>query len=193
MPNKTIYVSDDDLPLFERAQELSGANLSAAIVRALRRFIDLEEAGQRGLEEITVIVNSESPHRRKRFMGQRLVRWVQPSTKRKATDYTDATDIINVYRTAGKRYALHKRHVPNWDLAWGDPEFAADPKNWGVGNGVLQRIASWGFDWESFRESGEYSLQVFETLEDLKSHVSSDLFEAITQAMDGPDIEEMDI
>ena len=27
VPNKTIYVSDDDLPLFERAQELSGANL----------------------------------------------------------------------------------------------------------------------------------------------------------------------
>ncbi|MBC8099008.1 MAG: EXLDI protein, partial [Armatimonadetes bacterium] len=74
MPNKTIYVSDDDLPLFERAQALSGTNLSSAIVRALRRFIELEEARQRGLDEITVIVNGEGAHRRKRFLGTRLAR-----------------------------------------------------------------------------------------------------------------------
>ena len=31
VPNKTIYVSDGDLPLYQRAQELAGGNLSAAI------------------------------------------------------------------------------------------------------------------------------------------------------------------
>ena len=36
MPNKTIYVSDDDLALYKRAQELAG-NLSQAISTALRR------------------------------------------------------------------------------------------------------------------------------------------------------------
>jgi hypothetical protein len=40
MPNKTIYVSEDDLPLFERAQLVSGTNLSSVIVRALRRFLE---------------------------------------------------------------------------------------------------------------------------------------------------------
>ncbi len=34
MPNKTIYVSDADLPVFQRAQELTGGNLSAAISKA---------------------------------------------------------------------------------------------------------------------------------------------------------------
>ena len=34
MPNKTIYVADGDLPLFDRAQELTGGNLSATITRA---------------------------------------------------------------------------------------------------------------------------------------------------------------
>ena len=34
VPNKTIYVADTDLPLFQRAQELTGDNLSATIVRA---------------------------------------------------------------------------------------------------------------------------------------------------------------
>ena len=34
VPNKTIYVSDGDLPLYQRAQELAGGNLSSAISRA---------------------------------------------------------------------------------------------------------------------------------------------------------------
>jgi EXLDI family protein len=187
MPNKTIYVSEDDLPLFERAQLVSGTNLSSVIVRALRRFLELEEASRRGLDEITVIVNREGAHRRKRFVGQRLVRWVQPTANGKGTE------IQNVYRTAGNRYALHTRSLTEWELAWGDPEFAGDPDKWGLGNGLLKRVASWGFDWETFKTSGDYSLQVCETLEDLKAHISNDLFAAVSQAMAGPEIEDLDI
>jgi EXLDI family protein len=187
VPNKTIYVSDDDLPLFERAQELSGANLSSAIVRALRRFIELEEAKQRGLEEITVMVNAQGAHRRKRFLGQRLIRWLQ------AAENGKGTEILNVYRTAGKRYALHTRKMPDWDLAWGDPQYVGDPNSWGVGRGFLQKILSWGYDWDHFKESGDYLLQVFESLEELKAHVPDDLYRAVSQAMEGPEIEELDI
>src|SRR5215831_18141843 len=103
MPNKTIYVSDDDLPLFERAQELAGANLSSAIVRALRRYIEIEEARQRGFEEITVTINGEGAHPSKRFLGQRLVRWLQPTAN------GNGTEVQNVYRTARNNYALHTR------------------------------------------------------------------------------------
>src|ERR1041385_9511366 len=98
MPNKTIYVSDDDLPLFERAQELSGANLSSAIVRALKRFIELEEARQHGLDEITVLVGTGGAHKQKRFMGTRLARWLQKRAK------GNGIEILNVYHTEGKRY-----------------------------------------------------------------------------------------
>ncbi len=187
MPNKTIYVSDDDLPLFERAQELSGANLSSAIVRALRRFIELEEASQRGLEEITVIVNTEGAHRHKRFLGTRLARRVEKNPTGKGTQ------IQTVYRTAGKRYALHTRMLENWEFEWGDPQQLGDPNNWGVGKGFLQKIMSWGYDWDSFKESGDYSLQVFETLEDLKAHISDDLFKVVSLAMDLPETEDLDI
>jgi EXLDI family protein len=187
MPNKTIYVSDDDLPLFERAQELSGENLSAAIARALRRFIEIEEARQRGLEEITVTVNGEGAHQHKRFLGQRLVRWLQPTAKGKGTE------ILNVYRTAGKRYALHTRSIPNWPFSGGDPDYMADPKNWGVGNGLLQKLMTWGYDYERFKGSGNYTLQVFNTLEELKPHVSDDLYKAVRQAMEWPEIEDLDI
>ena len=188
MPNKTIYVSDDDLPLFERAQELSGANLSSAIVRALRRYIEVEEARQRGLEEITVTVNGHGAQRRKRFLGQRLVRWLQ------ATPDGKGTEVVNVYRTAGGRYALHTRTVPNWKLSdGGDPDYMADPKNWGVGTGLLLKLVSWGYDYEQFKTSGSFTLQVFDTLDDLKSHISDDLYKAISEAMEGPEIEDLDI
>ena len=43
MPNKTIYVSDDDLPLYKKAQELAG-NLSSAISIALRKYVGLNES-----------------------------------------------------------------------------------------------------------------------------------------------------
>jgi hypothetical protein len=44
MPNKTIYVPDEDLPVFERAQAIAGGSLSATIVQALRDYIAAQEA-----------------------------------------------------------------------------------------------------------------------------------------------------
>ena len=44
MPNRTIYVADADLPIFEKAQKLAGDNLSAAIAQALHYFVEKEEA-----------------------------------------------------------------------------------------------------------------------------------------------------
>ncbi len=187
MPNKTIYVSDDDLPLFERAQELAGSNLSSAIVRALRRFIELEEARQHDLDEITVLVGTAAIHKQKRFVGTRLARWIQKRAKGKGIE------ILNVYRTAGKRFALHIRTMPDWQEEFGDPDLAGDPNNWGIGNGFLKKILSWGYDWETFKVSGEHTLEVFETLEELKAHIPDVLFKLVTQVMDGPEIEDLDI
>jgi EXLDI family protein len=142
---------------------------------------------ERGLEEITVIVNRQGAHRRKRFLGQRLVRWLQP------TNHDEATEILSVYITAKKQYALHTRTILDWDFSEGDPDYWGNPENWGVGNGILRKLMGFGWDWETFKESGNYTLQVFETLEALKPHVSSDLYNAVSQAMEGPEIEELDI
>jgi len=144
-------------------------------------------AAERGLAEVTVIVNGNGAHRRKRFIGQLLVRWLQP------TKNEEGTEILCVYITAGKQYALHTRTIPDWDCSEGDPDYWGNPENWGVRNGFLKKLMGFGWDWETFKESGNYTLQVFETLEKLKSHVSSDLFQAVSQAMDGPEIEDLDI
>jgi EXLDI family protein len=105
----------------------------------------------------------------------------------------NGTEILNVYHTAGNRYALHSRSIPDWELSWGDPDYVGNPKNWGVGDGFLKRIASWGYDWESVKESGTYTLQVFDKPEELKPHISDDLFRAVSQASEGPEIEDLDI
>ena len=75
VPNKTIYVSDGDLPLFQRAQELAGGNLSAAITAALGRYVDLEEGRREGFDEIIVRVGP-GKGRKVRFTGVFLGEWV---------------------------------------------------------------------------------------------------------------------
>ncbi|GAB3992480.1 hypothetical protein GCM10029992_01520 [Glycomyces albus] len=74
MPNKTIYVSDKDLPLYERAQELAGGNLSKAISTALRKYVETAEGRLEGYQEITVKVGvgPGRKRRRQRFTGVKL-------------------------------------------------------------------------------------------------------------------------
>ena len=185
MPNKTIYVSEDDLPLFERAQAMAGDSLSSAIVRALRRFIEIEEARQRGLEEITVLVGKAGNFRRKRFLGVRLVRWLQKVPTGKGTQ------ILSVYRTAKGRLALQTRTIPDWEFSWGDPDWIGDPGNEGfLGSRVFAR-----FRWavEDAKETGVFTFQVFEDLEELQPHIPRNLYKAVIQAMEAPPLEELDI
>jgi EXLDI family protein len=162
-------------------------NLKETIIMQSKSSDTTNTPTERGLEEITVIVNGQGAHRRKRFMGQILARQLQP------TKNEEGTEILSVYITAGKQYALHTRIVPDWDYSEGDPDYWGNPENWGVKNGFLRNLMGFGWDWETFKESGDYSFQVFKTIEDLKAQVSNDLYRAVSQAMEGPEIEELDI
>jgi EXLDI family protein len=162
-------------------------DLKETIIMQFKSSDTTNTPSERGLEEITVIVNGQGAHRRKRFIGQILARQLQP------TRNEEGTEILSVYITAGKQYALHTRTIPDWDYSEGDPDYWGNPDNWGVGNGLLKKLMGFGWDWETFKESGCYSLQVFKTLEELKAHVSSELYRAVSQAMEGPEIEELDI
>jgi EXLDI family protein len=119
MPNKTIYVSDGDLPLYQRAQELAGGSLSAAITGALRRFVEVEEGRREGYDEITVRVGFGAG-RKQRFSGVLLGEWGN-STKTRV-------EIFRVYRTRNGKFAVHverspdARQIGRWwssDQSWG--------------------------------------------------------------------------
>ena len=188
MPNKTIYVSDDDLPLFERAQQVSGDNLSSAIVRALRRFVEVEEARKKGFEEITVLVGKAGNLQQKRFLGARLARWLREHPKGKGTQ------ILIVYRTAGGRLALQTQSIPNWEYGWGDPDYASDPENRGfLGSKFWGKVLGAASEWEYYKVSSDYSFEVFEGLEEIRPHIPKNLYKVLEQVMEGPPVEDLDI
>lgn len=50
--NKTLYVRDEDAPVWERARELADEKLSAFLTKYLRDFVQGEEAKAAGFERI---------------------------------------------------------------------------------------------------------------------------------------------
>ncbi|WP_163542245.1 EXLDI protein [Occultella kanbiaonis] len=172
MPNKTIYVSDADLPLYERAQELVGGNLSQAIVKALRRYVDVEEGKNEGFEEITVRVGP-GKGRRQRFLGVLLVEWLQ-STKDRVHKY-------KVYRSRTGKYVVHAERSPEQIWAAG-----AD----GQAKGWRKHVSSdqtWG------TTAAVATLEIFDDLDALREKVPASLYDLVAASADVPEVEDLDI
>ena len=75
--NKTIYVRDEDMPVWDRARELAGDKLAPVIIAGLKQFIAENEAKAKGYERIVVSFNDSDDHwipKRKAFVG----RWIFP-------------------------------------------------------------------------------------------------------------------
>jgi EXLDI family protein len=172
VPNKTIYVSDGDLALYQRAQELAGDNLSAAISAALRRYVDVEEGRREGFDEITVRVGP-SPGRKVRFTGVLLGEWVNTSSNRAET--------FQIYRGRTGKFVLHIERSPDWTMV--NPE--GKPAGWrgylGMGN------TSYG------RTPGESTLEVVGSLEELRERIPPQLYEMVAGSARRPAVENLDI
>jgi len=186
VPNKTIYVSDGDLQLYDQAQSLAGGNLSSAIATALRRFVEVEHAHQAGLDEVTVVVGPPGSQRKKRFFGVRLVRWqYRPSGSQNV-------EIFSVYRTQGGRFAVHRQVQPNWE-ALSDPSWWFDAENWksfDPRRHAMAHAARWGGGWH---HGGEAVLDIYETLADMEPQVPPELFEQLQHGGEEPPLEDLDI
>lgn len=107
MPNKTIYVSEDDLPLFERAKAISGDNLSATIAEALSQYIDQHGAKERGFEKITLKVGKVA-YSMKRFEGRLLAKAVTPAKDDRPGE------AFEVYETVKGNYVAYRTTPPSW-------------------------------------------------------------------------------
>ena len=172
MPNKTIYVSDGDLPIYQRAQELAGGNLSSAITTALRRYVDLEEGRVAGFKEITVRVGPKGD-RKQRFNGVLLGEWGNSTNNRE--------EMYRVYGTRTGKFVLHVQRSPEWAGrdADGNP---AGLRSWlGLGN------YNWTFS------SGESSLEVFESVEQLREKVPPPLCDMVAASARQATVEDLDI
>jgi EXLDI family protein len=158
MPTKTIYVSDSDLPVFDKAQQMAGGNLSSAIAQALRQFVEDEEMEEQGFDEVSVEVGKVNRFQKrfitearveKRFMGKMVISW-------RTSDRQDPRfEAYEVYRTPKGRYAVYSRDEPNPDYE-GDDDME-DP-------------------------TSEYRLDVYDSLEAVRAGLPEELYEATVQA-----------
>jgi EXLDI family protein len=172
VPNKTIYVAEADLPLFQRAQELTGDNLSATIVRALRRLVEIEEGRAEGFEEITVRVGTGAG-RRQRFVGVLLADWRRSTGERE--------DTYRVYRSRSGKYVLYLKRSS--ESVW-----TAGPE--GQTTGWRKHFAS---DQQAGTVPKTSSLQVFDDLDSLRAHVPHALYTLVEAAAEQPIIEDLTI
>lgn len=184
MPNRTIYVTDADLPIFEKAQKLAGDNLSAAIAHALRCFVEKEEAKGSGFEEITVKVGKGRPYFQKQFRGRVLAK------RRLHVQNGSKVLTLVVYQTAKGRFALYTKNTPDWS-GW------SNKSNWTWKSRNARSDWDydwdWDVDWSSCCEDDEHRLDVFDTLDDLKEHIPEELYEAILRYINQEDVEVLDI
>jgi EXLDI family protein len=109
MPTKTIYVANEDLTVFERAQKLVGDNLSSVIVQSLKALIVREEAQSKGMKEVSVQVGTKGFQQEKRFNGRLVIRW------QGAGDHNDWYT-SRVFRTAKSQWAVELTKQPNMDV-----------------------------------------------------------------------------
>ena len=118
MPNKTIYVKDEDLGLFEEAEKLGGDSLSGIIAEALRRFVAVKRAEMFGMREHALTVGAlrsqgDDDVRTVRFIG-RLLAEAEEFTGQ-TSDRRDRGTYYRIYQTrAGKILAWWKNWT-HWD------------------------------------------------------------------------------
>jgi EXLDI family protein len=172
VPNKTIYVSDGDLRIYQRAQELAGGNLSAAITAALRRYVDVEEGRGEGFEEITLRVGPGKGHK-VRFTGVLLGEW--------STSEVGRSEYFRVYRSRKGKFVLHVEQSPDWTALKADGKPAGWRSYIGLG------VQSYGFS------AGGSTLEVIESLDALRDKIPPQLFEIVAAMGGQPVLEDLDI
>ncbi|RYL92140.1 EXLDI protein [Sporolactobacillus sp. THM7-4] len=173
MPNKTIYVPDADLPVFDQAQDVSGKNLSATIVQALRFFIKIGEG--KGFDQVELTVGENGIFKRKRFIGRELA---------SASVYDDSISLSKdyiVYETAHGRFAVlvsEQKVLPLEQSIERELEKRIIERLGGKKQGSL--LFSEDQDLPLTRR-----LEVYESVDALNGHIPGDLFRAIHEIRDG--------
>ncbi|MDF2909529.1 MAG: hypothetical protein K0Q56_409 [Sporolactobacillus laevolacticus] len=174
MPNKTIYVPDADLQVFDQAQEVSGKNLSATIVQALRFFTKIGEG--KGFEHIEVSEGEDGFYKRKRFIGRELA-----SASVHDEDHALLTTYV-VYETTHGRYAVFIREQKRIPL---EQSIEHELKK-----RIMEKIAGENINRIPFPKEIEETadtrkLEVYNSIDALAGHIPGDLYRALHEIKDG--------
>jgi EXLDI family protein len=174
MANRTIYVSDEDQQLYQRAQDLNGGNLSQALVAALTRYLELEDGIREGYDEICLRVG-RGVERRVRFAGVLLGEWGRSDTA--------VAEVVRVYRSRKGKFVVHRersndsrvRRTDSSESGWG----------WLDCLGLGERI------WTSVR--GETTLDIANSFEELRDLLPPEFHDKLAAIADERVVEDLDI
>jgi len=172
MPNKTIYITETDLPIFNQAQELAGNNLSATIVEALKRFIKNEEGKRAGYDEVVIKLGENGTYQNKRFIGKEMAR-----SQSFDDENAGIAKVWIVYETAKNHYALYTKEIH-------------DISDTLMQMKINQKLAEkFGVDQEFLipQSVNKYSLEVYDTKAELKDHIPEHLYKLLNQSQDQDD------
>ncbi len=148
MPNKTIYVKDSDLEVFEKAEKLGGENLSATIAEALRRFVAAEEARQKGYQEVELEVGlwpdkGDDDTRKVKFFGRLLAEGRQYTGQLGSRD--DRGIDYELYQTKAGKIVIHWKRWSRWQGEADVADYAVLDRIPGYDQGVAGTLDP---DWE---------------------------------------------
>jgi EXLDI family protein len=182
MPNKTIYVADEDMPVFQRAQELAGGSLSATITKALRRYVEAEEGKAEGYAEVIVPVGA-APGRKQRFVGVKLGEWGHQVGQR--------VESYRVYKSRKGQFVVHIERTP--DSIWKRKGSATPDGPLGLPSLKDWRLYLGMADQEWGATAAEYELIVVATVEELRERIPEEFYEMIRRLAEEPPVEDLDI
>lgn len=174
MPNKTIYVPDVDLQVFDDAQNVSGKNLSATIVQALRFYIKMGEGN--GFEHIEISEGEKGFYKRKRFIGRELASAsVSDDNGERMTTYV-------IYETTHGRYVVFVTIEKKLPLEQ-SIEKALEKR-------IIERLAGKDQSDIQLPSSDDPApevrrLEIYQSIDQLSGHIPSDLYRALHEIKDG--------
>ena len=116
----SLYISEKDAPIFERAKELLGEDsLSRMVGEAVRRFVEQEEKRQQGFESIELEIgtsynnfNQDDDITTIRFTGRELAS--HTSTFGETSSGDDRGTTYTIYQTAKGQFLLHEENYSRW-------------------------------------------------------------------------------
>jgi len=118
MPNKTIYVKDEDLQIFEEAEKLGGDSLSGIIAEALRRFVAVKRAEMFGMREHALPVGvlrsqGDDDIRQIRFVGRKLAE--ADVYHGQTNDRRDRGTVYQIYQTKAGKILVWWKQWTRWE------------------------------------------------------------------------------
>ena len=168
MPRRTIYVSENDQELFERAAQEPGG-LSPTVAIALNEYMARAVLRNEGMEVIDLTIDDNGVSHKVRFTGRKLLRLEEK--------VANGVRVRFAYLTKQNRYAIHEKII-------------ADPADWeGQGERLWRDPLTWT---HSFWIRSNRTLEVYDTLDQLREK-DPDLADRVAAAQKTPPLEELDI